>query len=764
MYNYPSANGTTPEAAAANASFRECAEGRTRNQTGTAMTKLMRQRLLWMVILVYPAVARVLAYESFRLEPRADILIADFEGSDYGDWQALGEAFGPGPARGTLPGQMEVTGYLGHGLVNTFYGGDGSTGTLTSPPFEIKHPYINFLIGGGGYAGQTCINLLVDGQVVRTATGPNTEPGGSEHLDWQFWDVREFLGQMAQIQIADLHTGGWGHINVDHIVQSYKKRETVFNKERAFTLSKKYLIFPVKNGASKRRINLFAEGEKVREFEIELAPAEADFWVYLDIREFSGRQATLQIDRYSSDWQTGFDAVNQADTFPGEETLYQEKRRPQIHFTARRGWMNDVNGLVFCGGQYHLFFQHNPYGWGWGNMTWGHAVSTDLVHWQEWGDALHPDALGTIYSGSAVADQDNTAGLQTGSEQIIAAFYTSAGGTNSWSAGKPFTQSMAFSRDSGHTWTKYAHNPVLGHIIGSNRDPKVFWHEGTGKWIMVLWMDGSTLSIFTSSDLKTWQKQSDIDGFFECPEMFELPVDGNPANTKWVVYGASGDYKIGQFDGRRFTADGELIKFEYGNCFYASQTFNNIPPSDGRRIQMAWGRVDMPGMPFNQMALFPVVLSLRPTAEGIRMVANPVEEIANLHQQPRSWSNLRVHPGENPLSVLTGELFHIKTVLRPQGARSFRFVIRTVPVSYHVSSQQLTCLGKTAPLAPENGTIRLEILADRMSIEIFANGGRIYMPMGVDMAEQPKTLEFVSEGGDTLIEMMNVYPLRSIWF
>ena len=726
---------------------------------------LFERIVFFVLFIIYPAIANVPDPEPFKLGLEPDILISDFEGSDYGGWQVTGTALGSGPARGTLPGQMEVTGYQGNGLVNTFYGGDVSTGILTSPEFKIQRPYINFLIGGGGYPEKTCINLLANGQAVRTAVGPNTQPGGLEQLDWCSWNVRELAGQSVRIQIVDQATGGWGHINVDHIVQSNAPRQTILDYERVFDFDRKYLNFPVKNGAAKRWIRLFVDGQKVREFDIELAASEPDFWVYLDVSEFAGKQGTLQIDRYSSEWEMGFNAVAQADAFPGQETLYQETRRPQFHYTARRGWVNDTNGMFFHDGKYHLFYQHNPYGWGWGNMTWGHAVSTDMLHWQEWGDAIHPDALGTIYSGSAVVDHTNTAGLQTGSEKTIVAFYTSAGGNNQWSQGQPFTQSMAYSNDGGRTWTKYPDNPVIGHITSGTRDPKVFWHEASNKWVMILWIDGLTLSIFTSTDLKTWQRQSEIEGFYECPEMFELAVDGNPSNTKWIVCGANGDYKIGQFNGTQFTSETDMIKFEYGNCFYASQTFNDIPASDGRRIQMGWGReINMPDMPFNQMILFPVTLSLQSTNEGLRMFINPVEEIQSLHQRHWNWSNKTVHPGENPLAAISGELFHIKADVKPQGAGTCKFMIRNIPVSYDVSSQQLTCQGKSAPVALENGKISLEILVDRMSIEIYANGGRMYMPIGVDMVNNPKTLEFATEGGDTLLEKLDIYELKSVWF
>ncbi|ARN56628.1 glycoside hydrolase family 32 protein [Sedimentisphaera salicampi] len=716
------------------------------------------------LLAVFSVRGNVLAYESFNLNSNQDILIEDFESEDYGEWQVEGEAFGSGPAQGALPGQMEVGGFRGDRLANSYHGGDDSKGTLTSAKFEVKRPYISFLIGGGGYEGETCINLLSGGEVVRTAEGTNTQSGGSEQLMWDSWNVKKLHGKMVQIQIVDSRTGGWGHINIDHIIQSTKARRVVHDKQREFEFSSKYLNFPVKNGAAKRWISLFIDGEKVREFDIEIAPEDPDFWVYLDVSEFAGKTGSLQIDRCSTEWEMGFDAVYQADSFPGQDNLYQEKRRPQFHFTSRRGWMNDTNGMVYHDGKYHLFYQHNPYGWKWGNMTWGHAVSTDLLHWDEWGDAIHPDQMGTIFSGSAVVDHNNTSGFQTGSGEPLVAFYTSAGNNGQWSRGEPFTQSAAYSYDGGRSFTKYEGNPIIGEIAGGTRDPKVFWHDPTNKWVMVLWIKEDIFSLFTSDDLKNWQRRSDIPGFFECPEMFELPVDGDPARSKWVVYGASGDYKLGDFNGTEFAAETEKIKYEYGNCFYASQTFNNVPKSDGRRIQMGWGRgIKMTDMPFNQMILFPVRLTLHSTDDGVRMFANPVREIANLHNQHWRSSEKLVRPGENPLSDISGELFHIKAVIEPRGADKIEFIIRDTAVSYDSSAQQLSCNGKSAPADLENGKLTLELLVDRMSIEIFAQNGRIYMPMGVDLTGGPKSLGFSSEGGNAFIESLDVYSLNSIW-
>ena len=692
-----------------------------------------------------------------------DILIADFEGQGYGDWKVTGEAFGPGPARGTLPNQMEVTGFEGKGLVNTYYQGDRTTGTLTSPPFEIERKYINFLIGGGKYPGQTCMNLLVDGKAVRSATGPNDQPGGSEELDWDSWDVSDLTGRKAQIQIVDQRSGGWGHINVDHIVQSNKKVEVVTEKTREFLLSKKYLNFPVKNKAKKRLIHLIVDDKIVREFDIELAPDEPDFWVFLEIDKFKGEKALLRIDKHDPARSKGFDSIYQADTFIGEEKLYRETLRPQFHFTSRRGWNNDSNGMVFYDGEYHLFYQHNPYGWAWGNMTWGHAISRDMIHWTELGDAIHPDRLGTIFSGSAVIDENNTAGFQTGDEKTIVCFYTSAGGNNPMSKGQPFTQSIAYSNDRGRTLTVYENNPVLDHINGGNRDPKVIWHEPTNQWVMVLYLDDHEMGFFTSEDLKSWEFQSKLKCFHECPELFELPVDGDENDKKWILYGGSGEYLIGSFDGKEFTTEAGPIQFHYGNCFYASQTFNNIPPEDGRRIQIAWGRVAMPQMPFNQMMLFPVTLTLRTTVDGPRMFAEPIREIATLHGNKQRWRNEILKPPDNLLSNISGELFHIRAVLRIGDARETGFIIRETPVVYNIQKQELSCCKKNAPLKPIDGKIRLELLVDRTSIEIFGNGGRVYMPNGVILADKPKSLEIFTKGGNTEVESLEIIELNSAW-
>ncbi len=539
--------------------------------------------------------------------------------------------------------------------------------------------------------------------------------------------------------------------------------DVITSKAREFLLQRKYLNFPVKNGAKKRLIHLVMNDKVVREFEIELAPDKPDFWVFLEIGAFKGKQATLHVDKYDPAGNKGFDSVYQADTYIGEENVYREKLRPQLHFTSRRGWNNDSNGMVYYDGEYHLFYQHNPFGWNWGNMTWGHAVSTDMIHWTELGDAIHPDRLGTIFSGSAVVDVNNTAGFQTGDEKVIVCIYTSAGGTNPMSKDQPFTQSIAYSNDRGRTWKVYEHNPVVGHINGSNRDPKVIWHEPTGQWVMALYLDDRTMGFLTSKDLKSWELQSKIKCFHECPELFTLPVDGDENNKKWILYGGSGEYLIGGFDGKQFKSQTDAIRFHYGNCFYASQTFSNIPVNDGRRIQIAWGRVAMPQMPFNQMMLFPVTLTLRTTEEGPRMFARPIREIEKLHKKQWRWKNKTLKPGENLLSGVSGELFHIRAELQVGDIREIGFIVRDIPVVYNVRKQELSCQKKTASLQPVDGKISIELLVDRTSIEIFGNDGRVYMPIGVILADNSKSLEIFTKGGNAEVKSLEVYELHSAW-
>ena len=687
----------------------------------------------------------------------ADLVIADFEGASYGDWKTTGEAFGSGPAQGTLPGQMQVDGFKGHGLANSFFGGDKSTGTLSSPPFRIERKFISFLIGGGKDEAKLSLQLLIDGKPARKATGPNDQPGGSERLAPAFWDVTEYAGQLATILIVDQATGGWGHISVDQLVQTDRKPPgLIHNATRTFSLTGKYLNLPVKTGGAKRRMTFGVEGQSPRDFDIELADGEPDWWAYMEIAAYHGRKATLKINEVAED-SAGWQAIDQSEHIKGSESLYQEKLRPQFHFSAQRGWNNDPNGLVFYQGEYHLFFQHNPYGWSWGNMHWGHAVSPDLVHWKQLPEALFPDKLGTMFSGSAVVDEHNTAGFQTGREKPMVCIFTAAGA--------PFTQGLAFSNDRGRTWTKFEGNPVVPHIAAENRDPKVIWYEREHKWVMALYLDRNDYALFASKDLKKWDKLCEVNlpGASECPEFFEIPLDGDRGTTRWVFYGGNGRYLVGNFDGHKFTSDSGPAELQSGNCWYASQTFNGIPDRDGRRILIPWGTMATPGMSFNQMMGLPVELTLHTTQDGPRLRANPVKELESLRAPPQVVPPQPVNPGLNPLAGIRADLVEVNADIYPAEATRIDFNLRGIPVSYDVQKQELTCKDKKASLKILDGHLRLQFLVDRTSVDIFGNEGRLYMPMGVIMPEDNHALELRATGGTIRVAALRVYDLHSAW-
>ena len=712
----------------------------------------MLKRFIWW------AITCMLGLQTWGYQLRAeDIVMADFDGTNYGRWTTTGEAFGPGPAHGSLPGQMPVQGYLGKGLVNSFYGGDSAIGTLTSPEFKIERKFISFLIGGGKDPEKTCMNLLIDSKIVRNATGPNDQPGGSEDLSPGFWDVSDLLGRSAVIQIVDQATGGWGHINIDQIVQTDRKPTGPrVDVSRQLTLEKRYLNFPVKNGAPKRQVTVAIQGQPARRFEIELADRQPDWWAFMDIAPFKGKTAAIQVDKLPED-SAGLESIDQSDQIKNADTLYREKLRPQFHFSARRGWNNDPNGLVFYKGEYHLFFQHNPYGWNWGNMHWGHAISTDLVHWKELPIALYPDEHGTMFSGSAVVDWNNTAGFQTGREKVLVCIFCAAG--------QPFTQGLAYSNDRGRTWTKYAQNPVLPHVAAENRDPKVIWYAPQQKWVMALYLDKNEYALFSSKNLKQWTRMSEVTvpGTSECPEFFEIPLDGQKRDTRWIFYGGNGGYLIGRFDGQTFTPESGPQALHQGNCFYASQTYSDIPPTDGRRILIPWGQINLPGMPFNQMMGLPVELTLRSTEEGPRLFVNPVREYASLRSRTHNISPQTLEPGANPLASVKGELLDIVADLSPGAAKQIEFDLRGVKVTYDVDKQELACLDKKGPLKPTAGRIRLRLMVDRASVDIFGNDGRLYMPMGVIVPEDNFSLGLHAKGGSARINSLQVYNLNSAW-
>jgi len=529
---------------------------------------------------------------------------------------------------------------------------------------------------------------------------------------------------------------------------------------REIQIEKSYLNFPVKNGAAMRHISVLVDGKTERAFDIELADAKPDWWAFLDATPFMGKVVTIKVDKLS-EGSTGLSSINESDQIKDSADLYHEALRPQFHFTSRRGWLNDPNGLVYFKGEYHLFYQHNPYGWNWGNMSWGHAVSKDLVHWHELPVALYPDEHGTMWSGSAVVDWNNTAGFQSGREPALVAMVTAGG--------PPCTQEIAYSNNRGRTWTKYEGNPVLGHITAENRDPKVTWFAPEKKWVMALYLDHNDYAIFESKDLKQWSKLQDftLPGDAECPNFFKMPLDGNAENPRWVFFGASGVYVVGKFDGHTFVPETQPRRLENGNCWYASQVYSDIPKRDGRCILIPWGRLPnddiFRGMPFNQMMGLPVELTLRSESSGAVLHVSPVRELASLRERRVKMRPQQLAPGMNPLAGIQGDLFEIEATIAPGDVKEIELNIRGVPVTCDVAHRKLSCLGCQGEVVPSHGNIVLHIFVDRASVDIYGGDGTLYMPMAMRFSPEDHSLKLSCQGGEAKIVSMAVYGLKSAW-
>ena len=362
--------------------------------------------------------------------------------------------------------------------------------------------------------------------------------------------------------------------------------------------SKKYLLLPVQESAEVSNIKVIGGSRQLKTLNVRLANNHIDYYVPLCLQEFDNEKGLMLDVHVNGTYRTDggistfscWKNMSFSDTF---DMKNREQYRPVYHHTPAYGWMNDPNGMFYKDGVWNLYFQHNPYGSQWENMTWGHSTSTDLVHWKFQGDPVQPDALGTVFSGSAVVDKENTSGFGKGA---VIALYTSAGESQ--------TQSMVYSTDNGKTFTKYEGNPVITSNVPDFRDPHMFWNEDIKKWNMIL-AAGQHMEIYTSDNLKDWKLESSFGetygnhgGVWECPDLMKMKVRGTD-KEKWMLIcninpggpfgGSATQYFIGDFDGHKFTCESkpEVTKWmDYGKDHYATVTFDNAP--EGRRVAIAW--------------------------------------------------------------------------------------------------------------------------------------------------------------------------------
>lgn len=525
--------------------------------------------------------------------------------------------------------------------------------------------------------------------------------------------------------------------------------------ERSIKINRQYLNFPVSHSLERKAMTFTVDGRKESRSVIRLAEGAADYWTFRDVSQLRGK--TIMITYEGS--QKALDNIVLADSIMGGSMIYHESSRPQYHFTTRRGWINDPNGLIFYRGKYHMFYQHNPYERDWENMHWGHTVSTDLIHWDEQPLALHPDEIGTMFSGTAVIDYSNTSGFGRGKDNpAFVVFYTA----DSPSAQR---QCMAYSLDEGRTFTKYEGNPIIDSHekwqSHDTRDPKVLWYAPGKHWSMVLnERDGH--SIYTSSNLKDWTYQSHLSGFWECPELFELPVEGNPSERKWVMWGASGTYMVGDFDGKVFTPITPKQQNLIGSA-YAAQTFSNIPQSDGRVIKMAWSRLGFGDAPFNGLMLLPQEQVLvRTHFGGWQLLSRPARETESIFTLAEQGENLTADQANALLSRHNSDLLRIRFTIELTYAIDAGLSYNGQRlVDYDMNSNRLN--GQFyAPDVPGSMLLTADVYVDRSVVEVYADGGRMSDSFSLK-SPATNTDGYRIFGKDVKVKKLEVFNASSIW-
>jgi levanase/fructan beta-fructosidase len=508
--------------------------------------------------------------------------------------------------------------------------------------------------------------------------------------------------------------------------------------------------------------------------------------------------------------------------FPTYETFplyarvgYEQALRPQFHFTSRVGWINDPNGMVYYDGEWHLCFQHYAKGNASGIKSWGNAVSTDLMHWTQLPHAInpYPNVMNPqggehgIWSGSAVVDENNALAKQKGDVKTLFALFTATYRDEKTNEAA-FFQSGAYSTDKGRTWTIInGGKPIIEHQEGfspSQRDPYMFYHAPSKSYRCVMEIGGQDklVRIFKSTDLLHWEVLEDIPNkAAECINMFAVPLDGDPKNLQWIITDAGTHYEIGDYDGVKWTGGGESGEkrkdkplFDYGDSYYAAQVFNDTP--DHRAVQIGWlkSNQDFPfvaaEMPFTQQLSIPADITLRTTPDGILLFRNPVKEIANLYTKTFKAENLSVEAANAKLAALTPELIDMTIAFVPAGDLTLN--VHGLPIQYDATNKQFVFnntarveaekAGMSAKMAANpskkqkpvkgalkkipapavDGKVKLRVLVDRASLELFVNDGQAAASFVV--VPDPKNLSISITGGDAVkITSLEVNELKSSW-
>lgn len=515
-----------------------------------------------------------------------------------------------------------------------------------------------------------------------------------------------------------------------------------------FQITEPYLWLPVDTTEPDVKLHFYVNGVKFQEVDIRLGEAGAGFYACMDVSKQIGQEIEIRSDAEEERLLSIFCHREKA------QRVYPF--RPQIHFTPEIGWMNDPNGLVYADGVYHLFYQWNPYGIGWGNMHWGHAASKDLITWEYMPLAMEPDEYGTMFSGSGWQDKENAAGY---GKDTLLFFYTAAGGENQWSrdAGNLYTQRLAVSVDGGKTLEK-AETPILEHIIGGNRDPKVFYHAASSAYVMILYLDGNEFAIFRSMDLLHWEETQRlaVEGMWECPDLFELPVENETGVTKWVFWSADGYYVVGTFDGYQFKAESKRQSAYKTGLPYAAQTYAG---TEGRVISVAWIRTENISGDFRGMMSLPAELSLRKCKEQYSICFRPVRELEEYKKEipvvQNREKNMEILLSDTPVELCTS--------WSSQETGCTRLTVGTVSIEVNFVTGMLEIhnpkrYAKPFQIPFEKGAaFSLNIIFDRGILEFYGNDGILY---GVVEAEDTVLREKITIVSDASMEQCKGYELK----
>lgn len=530
---------------------------------------------------------------------------------------------------------------------------------------------------------------------------------------------------------------------------------------RELKITGKYLLVPVSNHLKKgegRRMRITVGDRLVHNIDCDFPTNKdaIDWWTYLDMSDYLGKTAKITADVAPEIREL----IESSDQIRNLQPLYNEALRPQFHFSQMRGWNNDPNGMCYYDGKYHLFWQSNPAGRNWGNMYWGHATSQDMVHWTEHDRALRsfgedvkdrqPNmAVKNCFSGSGNVDENNTAGWQKGDQKTMVVAFTDTG----------CGECIVYSTDRGNKWTYYEGNPVIKH---KGRDPKLMWYAPGNHWVIALFDQTGEqgIAFYTSKNLKDWEFASKINGYFECAEIFQLPVEGDPNQTKWVIFAADAEYAIGQFDGKTFTPEEKGKHRVHWGAYYASQCFSR--PPDGRVVQIGWARIETPDMPFNQTFSVPTSLTLHNTEDGIRMFADPIKELAQLHKaNPKTVGNKELTDKAPEVHFdAEDQLFDIVVTLK-QG-RAAKAILRfgADEVIYDFNSQKLDEM----PLKLKDGAVTFRVLVDRPMYEVVGGGGACFKTSArKEMGKPLGTISLTAEGGSLTVDSLKAYEMKSAW-